>query len=57
MTIYEILFVDGSSYILAADGIDNGDYSIRFFQKSKLVARFKRCEVRGWIVRGEMNND
>lgn len=62
MTIYEILFVDGSSYILAADEMDNGEHSIRFFQYSKnrdgtldLVARFKRSEVRGWVIKEELN--
>lgn len=63
MTIYEVLFTDGSSYILAADCMDDGDYSIRFFGEGNrytshpLIARFKKSGVRGWVIKGEMNKE
>ena len=59
MTTYKIVFTDGSSYILVADGYYRKGPLIEFYRGIRgkfwceVIAKFKAREVRG-IVKGEI---
>lgn len=63
MTIYEIFFTDGSSYILMADRVDT-DLSVGFLRFDILtdvwkgiyeaVGYFNLSKIRGYVVKGEI---
>ena len=58
MKVYEVIFTDGSSYILPAAEYDRVGIYIEFYECSgnhrEYIARFRAEDIRGIVCRGIM---